>query len=72
MTSINQKDGFYQNEWLLFMETAALCGKYTDQAYIKQNEYADSPEVVQRQNLPNWTYGAEYIYDSKTYKEMFL
>ncbi|MEK7085733.1 MAG: hypothetical protein AAB953_01835, partial [Patescibacteria group bacterium] len=71
-TPSTKKMGFTKNEWLLFMETAALCGKYTDQAYIKQNEYADSPGGSSATKFTeSGTYGAEYIYDSKTYKEMF-
>lgn len=75
-----EKIGITREELDLFLEVAALLGKYIDQAYVKQVELADAPGGSSKTELAGEE-GAEYIYDLhkadgeasdvKTYSEVF-
>jgi len=59
-----EKFGVARVELELFIDAAAILGKYTDQAYVKQTEMADAPGGSEETSLGrNEVKGAEYIYD---------
>ncbi len=75
-----KKIGITREELELFLDAAALLGKYIDQAYVKQIELADAPGGSAETELAGER-GAEYVYDLhtadgetpdvKTYGEVF-
>ncbi|MFA4833468.1 MAG: hypothetical protein WC619_01310 [Patescibacteria group bacterium] len=75
-----KKIGITREELGLFLDAAALLGKYIDQAYVKQIELADAPGGSSKTELTGEE-GAEYVYDLhtadgeapdiKTYSEVF-
>lgn len=79
--AISEKIGLNREELRLFVDLAAIFGKYIDQAFIKQMELADQPGGSEATKLGDKS-GAEFIYDlysagqgekisRRTYKEMF-
>ncbi|MDD5290927.1 MAG: hypothetical protein PHZ04_02305 [Patescibacteria group bacterium] len=75
-----EKIGTTREELDLFLDAAALLGKYVDQAYVKQIELADAPGGSAETELAG-KQGSEYVYDLykaggenpdiKTYSEVF-
>ena len=78
---ICDKIGLSPEELKLFVDTAAILGKYVDHAYVKQIELADSPGGSEETKLSEKD-GAQYLYDIykdsksedidvKTYSDVF-
>jgi len=81
LEGICKKIGLSLPELRLFVDLAAILGKYIDQAYVKQIELADSPGGSAETKLKD-DEGAQYLYDlykapgseeidAKTYAEIF-
>jgi len=81
LNKLCQKIGLSVEELKLFVDTAAILGKYIDHAYVKQIELADLPGGSQESKLGEEE-GAQYVYDLykdprsedvdiKTYSEIF-
>jgi hypothetical protein len=81
LQAITEKIGLSQEELKLFVETAAILGKYVDHAYVKQIELADKPGGSEATKLGEED-GAQYLYDFykapgsedidiKTYSQVF-
>lgn len=81
LENISGKIGLNRHELRLFIDLAAIFGKYIDQGFVKQMELADLPGGSDKTKLGNRK-GAAMIYDlykepgsqevsRKTYKEMF-
>ena len=81
LQAICDKIGLKSDELRLFVDTAAILGKYVDHAYVKQIELADSPGGSEETKLGEED-GAQYLYDLykdpksedidiKTYSDVF-